>query len=635
MPSYRRMPARGITSLAFGTAIVMTIATTSNAQIHVDGGIGTPGLGGTWSTAYKFLPDAIGAAGPGDEIWVKTGTYKPDDDDRTVSFALTRGIRILGGFAGTEDDADERDIASNPTILDGDLEDDDTSDFGDREDNSYHVVRVTVTEDWDPEEDEVAVLDGLVIRGGNADGSDFDAIGGGVLLLDESSEPSERIWLLLQSTRLTDNSADGGGGGLCAYETAVEFRDSFIDGNRALGLTNSLRVYGGAGFYAGAVRSTRTVLDANRAFNSGGGGAAIESIWLGVAESYFVNTEFIANRAGDAGGGVAVRSGVVELANCLAAGNHVELDSGSAFAAVAAGGGLAFTGGDVVLVNSTVADNTAVNNVPHGFDFGVGGGIYGSLATVRIRNAVVWGNSVIREGTSGPEVTTSHLAQLNVFPNGAPLATASLAFSNVENYVCGNCPNPSPDYQNIGDNASKHDPLFNAPGAWDYRHRNAAMTDAGNDDEVPDDVNDADENGITAEVLPIDLSFGPRLIAIVDMGAYEWCLGDFDFDGTRDGADLGILLNNWGNPGIGDLDGDGTVDGADLGLLLNLWNVACPTENEPAEMLLLGDGGFEALYGDYVDELLETWGFETWSEFLAWLDTLEGWEVVLILEDLL
>jgi len=48
--------------------------------------------------------------------------------------------------------------------------------------------------------------------------------------------------------------------------------------------------------------------------------------------------------------------------------------------------------------------------------------------------------------------------------------------------------------------------------------------------------------------------------------------GDLNGDGVIDGADLGILLNNWGGSGIGDLNGDGVVDGADLGILLNNWS---------------------------------------------------------------
>ena len=37
------------------------------------------------------------------------------------------------------------------------------------------------------------------------------------------------------------------------------------------------------------------------------------------------------------------------------------------------------------------------------------------------------------------------------------------------------------------------------------------------------------------------------------------------------GADLGILLANWGGPGPGDLDHNGIVGGSDVGILLGNW----------------------------------------------------------------
>lgn len=46
-------------------------------------------------------------------------------------------------------------------------------------------------------------------------------------------------------------------------------------------------------------------------------------------------------------------------------------------------------------------------------------------------------------------------------------------------------------------------------------------------------------------------------------------------DGVVNGADLGLLLSNWGLDATGDLNGDGTVNGADLGELLSQWG-ACP-----------------------------------------------------------
>ncbi len=51
------------------------------------------------------------------------------------------------------------------------------------------------------------------------------------------------------------------------------------------------------------------------------------------------------------------------------------------------------------------------------------------------------------------------------------------------------------------------------------------------------------------------------------------CDADLDANEVVDGADLGLLLNQWGNnvDGPADLNQDGVVDGADLGLMLASW----------------------------------------------------------------
>lgn len=54
------------------------------------------------------------------------------------------------------------------------------------------------------------------------------------------------------------------------------------------------------------------------------------------------------------------------------------------------------------------------------------------------------------------------------------------------------------------------------------------------------------------------------------------CFGDLSGDGQVSGADLGLLLGDWGVMGSpADLSGDGNVSGADLGLLLGAWG-PCP-----------------------------------------------------------
>jgi hypothetical protein len=53
------------------------------------------------------------------------------------------------------------------------------------------------------------------------------------------------------------------------------------------------------------------------------------------------------------------------------------------------------------------------------------------------------------------------------------------------------------------------------------------------------------------------------------------CLADLNGDGSVTGADLGILLGDWGQATASDIDGNGVVDGADLGRLLGAWG-NCP-----------------------------------------------------------
>jgi hypothetical protein len=67
--------------------------------------------------------------------------------------------------------------------------------------------------------------------------------------------------------------------------------------------------------------------------------------------------------------------------------------------------------------------------------------------------------------------------------------------------------------------------------------------------------------GITKDVIPMArLTRGGVNIA-----------GDLNANGRVDGQDIGMLLGNWGTPGLGDLNRDGIVNGADLGILLGNW----------------------------------------------------------------
>lgn len=70
--------------------------------------------------------------------------------------------------------------------------------------------------------------------------------------------------------------------------------------------------------------------------------------------------------------------------------------------------------------------------------------------------------------------------------------------------------------------------------------------------------------------VQLGLSQPARLELDVQVGA-SCALADIDCDGHVNGADLGILLGNWGSPGVGDLNQSGSTDGSDLGILLGEW----------------------------------------------------------------
>ncbi|MCP4442062.1 MAG: T9SS type A sorting domain-containing protein [Aureispira sp.] len=126
--------------------------------------------GTSWTDAYTSLKAGLDAANSGSSIWVAGGTYMPTGNaDRTMSFEVASGVKVYGGFAGGEGQLSQRDWATNPTVLSGDL-----GTQGDPSDNSYNVVRLQNT-------DTTTTLDGLIIEHGNANGSPFPYNRGGGL----------------------------------------------------------------------------------------------------------------------------------------------------------------------------------------------------------------------------------------------------------------------------------------------------------------------------------------------------------------------------------------------------------------------------------------------------------------------
>lgn len=77
----------------------------------------------------------------------------------------------------------------------------------------------------------------------------------------------------------------------------------------------------------------------------------------------------------------------------------------------------------------------------------------------------------------------------------------------------------------------------------------------------------------TINVTKLTGNVGLAGIQIIETDETPPCGGDFNGDGTVNGADFGLLLAAWGEC-VGcpeDLNSDGEVNGADVGLQLAFW----------------------------------------------------------------
>lgn len=528
--------------------------------IHVDDDAPPAGDGLSWSTAFRYLQDALAIAQPNDEIRLAQGTYQPDLSENghatpgfpLETFQLFDGALIRGGYRGcpagdcNTGNPDERDLDQYFTVLTGDLLNDDGPDFTNRDDNSLHVVRAVGL-------DLTATLDGCYIRGGNAIFSSPHDAGGG-LRCDDSS-------LIAQNCIFTNNQA--------IYSAGADVSCGIIDpppGPRD----------------APAVRFLNCAFHHNRCRPVDGRAGAALSVWDTACEA--VNCEFTQN-TGQTGG--AIRLGLnaqLKLDDCLLAENTADDQGAAIFTESGSNARLA-------VINCQLYDNTAGQ---------LGGAFFGQMCVAMFCNCAFANNSanyvsaiftqrdltlmncLIHDHTASSEyvlyTTHAHIHNCVFANNSATQTIVNLGVNSdlANSILWDNATTPlsvsDPDSVTVrhcviqggwdGDHILDTDPRFVAPEVGAYNLQpDSPCIDAGTNLEPARDIVDLDADGCKTDFILFDLSpraryqddpatpdTGTGAAPIIDIGAYEFgelaenptgpCHADSDCDGSLTFADI-------------------------------------------------------------------------------------------------
>ena len=578
-------------------------ALASGDTYYVDADVRTPGDGSSWERAFDSIQDAIDATTAGDEIWVAEGVYTPEvPAGREATFLIPDGVRLYGGFEGTENQLAQRDDPEDfPTILSGELS---------PGMNAYNVVELINTGIG-------TLIDGFEIRDGTANGSTGrNNRGGGVrtdsalgtirnvIFRDNNAQvfggalsingPSTGDLFTVEDCVFEDNRADGRGGAVYTNSDTNFVSCEFI-GNASETSGGALYSASGGFVFVEDSRFSGNEVEVAAIDNGLGGAIFVDD----AGPSSFVrvsDTNFIGNEAGAAGGIFLGSSGTVELLGCGFYGNTANPDgtvnasSALSFTSSSASATLVldtclFSGNiglgtsatilnlgfisELYMTNCTVVNNTSEESLAAGYtDLG---------GFARIYNSIFWdntsglgsgqSNNYFANPSSDVEVYNSIIGMLGVnapVPTGANLSDADPMFVN----AAGNNGNPG----DLDDN------VMLMPGS--------PAIDAGNSLTVHPNVlldfygsaRFVDDTGTP------DTGTSGGSLDVVDIGAAEFqgttppqCDADLNGDGMLDFFDVSAFLTAYnGMDPLADFTGDGMFNFFDVSAFLAAYNAGCP-----------------------------------------------------------
>jgi predicted outer membrane repeat protein len=360
-------------------------AAAATIYCYVNAAAGGSETGVDWANAYTTLQPALDIASTCNEIWVAQGVYWPTDTgDQTYSFVLKPGTALYGGFNGTEAARNLRDPSLNETILSGDLLSNDNPAIPSTlSENSYHVVISSGT-------DQLTVLDGFTINGGNAALALYPDNDGGGIFNDTGSPTLAN--LVIQFNRALDD----GGGIYSSFGIPTLTNITFDHNNADLGA--GMYEYGNTGSFETVYFSNNTAATSGGGLWDGSGTPQLHNVFFSNNQAQYggglylndalsapvmSSTFFDNNTASLSGGGMYVFAGSPSLTNGTFGYNH----AGS-------GGGVYNDQGDLSFDTITFTTNSAS---------GTGGGIYTKMASLSSFNNL---NLVLNTAVNGAGVYT-------------------------------------------------------------------------------------------------------------------------------------------------------------------------------------------------------------------------------------
>ena len=432
--------------------------------------------GASWATAAAGtqLQTIINNAAAGSQVWVAAGTYKPNayptgstggTTNRDYAFLLKTGVAVYGGFVGTETSLSQRNVATNVTILSGDIG---TANVA--TDNCYHVV-VSIANTA------TAVLDGFTIQLGNANvnangisiggttisqgiaGSIYCynssptinnctfinnsvLLNGGAIYATNSSRPAmahcyfstnaasnnggaidceSSSALTADSCTFYNNVASNNGGAIYSNSSSYMLDSCTFDTNKASNLGGAIANISGSNNTA-----TYCVIKNNRASVQGGG------IYNNQSSSPGITYCLIQSNTALAGGGVYnVSVGSATIAYCTFANNTATIATLNA----PAGGGMYNDGSSNPNVKFCIF---SANTAPNGGD---GAGMYNDGGATPTDSACVFVANIASTGNGGGVVNTGggNAKFFNcVFTSNSAVYGGGV-YSNGSNGRCTNC----------------------------------------------------------------------------------------------------------------------------------------------------------------------------------------------------